>query len=111
MKKTPMQSFNKSPICLSGRRTISTLALTVVLLSLLPPSAKAQTPTLVLSNKWSLASAAGGGRADLDTANLTRGIAINKLTGNVLLASRTGSNHIAILSGTNGSDLGVLDNS
>ena len=49
-----------------------------------------------------------GSRYDLAAANNERGIAINPATGNVLLASRTSSNHIAILKGSDGSDLGAL---
>jgi hypothetical protein len=52
---------------------------------------QAQTPTLVVSNKWSLNQ---NSRWDLDAGNLARGVAINKLTGNVLLCSRVTSNHV-----------------
>ena len=67
---------------------------------------QAQTPTLVVSNKWSLNQ---NSRWDLDAGNLTRGVAINKLTGNVLLSSRVTSNHVAVVSGVDGTDLGVLN--
>ena len=66
----------------------------------------AQTPTLVFTNRWSLAP---GSRWDLDTGNLTRGVAINKLTGNVLFSSRVTTNHISIVSGTNGSEVGYIN--
>jgi hypothetical protein len=87
------------------RRLLGTIALAATLTSILP-GAHAQLPTLVLSNKWALAA---GSHWDLDTGNLTRGIAINKLTGNVLLASRTSSNHVSVISGVDGSDLGALN--
>jgi hypothetical protein len=68
----------------------------------------AQLPTLVLSNKWTINAS---NRVDMANANnAERGIAINPVTGNVLLASRTGSNHIAVIKGADGSDLGSLDN-
>ena len=68
----------------------------------------AQTPSLVLSNKWSIPY---NGRADFSgTGNTERGVAINKLTGNVLVATRTQSNHVAVINGVDGSDLGALNN-
>ena len=83
------------------QRIVTPLAALAAMAALLS-SAQAQTPTLVVSSKWSLAA---GSRADLPAANNTeRGIAINKLTGNVLFASRTGSNHVAVVSGIDGSD-------
>ena len=90
------------------RRPLSALALLAAGL-LAAGSLHAQTPSLVLSPKWSLAYNA---RADLSgTANTERGVAINKLTGNVLFATRAQSNHIAVVSGVDGSDLGALNNS
>src|SRR5204862_4825401 len=88
-------------------KTLSPL-LAIAALGPLLPTARAQTPVLILSNKWSLAA---GSRWDLDTGNLTRGVAINKLTGNVLLASRVSSNHVSVISGVDGSDLGTLNSS
>ena len=63
--------------------------------------------TLVLSNKWSLAP---GSRYYLTTASgHPRGMAINRTTGNVLVPSvQGGSNHVEVLSGVDGSDLGSL---
>src|ERR1051326_7756571 len=78
----------------------------LALFGFLLPSARAQTPVLVLNAKWSLPA---GSRFDLDTGNLTRGVAINKLTGNVLLASRVTTNHVSIINGADGSDLGTLN--
>src|SRR5437867_1167819 len=109
MKKTPMQSFNKIPLCPPTCQIIKVLTLTLILIGLLLPQAKSQTPTLVLSNKWTISSA---NRTDVAiSGNTERGIAINPFTGNVLLASRAGSNHVAVIKGSDGSDLGALDNS
>src|SRR5258706_6692224 len=90
-----------------ARTTLAFIFILVTLLGFLS-AANGQLPTLVLSNKWSLAA---GSRWDLDTANQTRGIAINKATGNILLASRVTTNHISILSGVDGGDLGTLESS
>src|SRR5207247_10816867 len=90
----------------AGKGLAPILAATALLS--LAPNLQAQTPVLVLSNKWSLAA---GSRWDLDTGNLTRGVAINKLTGNVVLASRVTSNHVSVISGVDGSDLGTLNSS
>ena len=43
----------------------------------------------------------GDGRADA--------LVLDKLTGNVLLCSRVSSNHVAVISGVDGADLGVLN--
>jgi hypothetical protein len=87
-----------------GNKFLPILAVMASLLAAL--SCRAQTPTLVVSNKWSLNQ---NSRWDLDAGNLTRGIAINKLSGNILLCSRVSSNHVAVLSGADGADLGVLN--
>src|SRR5438093_5245807 len=57
MKKTPTQSFNKTPLCPPTCQIIKVLTLTLILIGLLLPQAKSQTPTLVLSNKWTISSA------------------------------------------------------
>jgi len=64
----------------------------------------------VYTNIWSLNQ---GSRYDLPAAanNNERGIALNPATGNVLMASRTSSNHISVINGTNGTDIGALDGS
>jgi hypothetical protein len=82
--------------------------LVVGLLALVGSFVQAQVPTLVMTPRWSIATS---NRWDLDAANLTRGVAINKQTGNVLLASRVGTNHIAVLNGADGSELGYLASS
>lgn len=64
----------------------------------------------VYSSAWSLNQ---GSRYDLpaSASNTERGIAWNPATGNVLLASRTGgSNHISVINGATGEDLGALSN-
>jgi len=71
-------------------------------------AARAQPFSLVLSNKWSVAPdsryylpGASGGQP--------RSLAINRTTGNVLVPSlQGGSNHIAVLNGGDGADLGSL---
>ena len=69
-------------------------------------SASAQL-TLVLSNKWSVAP---GTRYYLPTSgNYPRGMGLNRTTGNVLVPSiQGGSNHLEVVSGVDGSDLGSL---
>src|SRR5262245_48777162 len=104
--QTPLAGKSPSPR-LWPRRLLVTLFALGALGALLPGS-HAQTPVLVLSNKWSLAAS---NHWDLDTNYLSRGVAINKLTGNVMLASRTSSNHVSIISGADGSDLGTLASS
>jgi len=101
---TPM----KTPVrhALFSRKYFSLTLISAI--GLMAFQAGAQLPTLVLSNKWTLNAS---NRVDISpTSNGERGIAINRATGNVLLASRTGSNHIAVISGVDGSDLGSLDN-
>jgi hypothetical protein len=71
-------------------------------------AATAQGATLVYSNLWSLAA---GSRPYLGTANNERGIAVNPVTGHVLLASRTSGNHVYVLDGETGEDLGELSTS
>lgn len=69
---------------------------------------QAQPLSPVYSSSWSLNQ---GSRYDLpaSAANTERGIGWNPMTGNVLLTSRTGgSNHVSIINGTNGTDLGAL---
>lgn len=107
MKAAKLISFPGWP---AARRGGTRLFLAIVVLQLgLFSSTQAQTPSLVLSNKWSIAN---NGRADFSaTDNAQRGIAINRLTGNVLVASRTQSNHVAVINGVDGSDLGALNNS
>jgi hypothetical protein len=63
--------------------------------------------TLVLSNKWSLDP---GSRYYLPTSgDNPRGLAINRTTGNILIPSvQGGSNHISVVSGAAGADLGTL---
>ena len=98
--------LSKHPSFHPCRRSLPLWLAAFAALGFLAPIAEAQTPVLVLSNKWSLAA---GSHWDLDTGNLTRGVAINKLTGNVLLASRVSSNHVSVISGVDGSDLGTLN--
>jgi hypothetical protein len=63
--------------------------------------------TLVLTNKWSLDP---GSRYYLPTSGGNpRGLAINRTTGNILIPStQGGSNHISVVSGATGADLGTL---
>ncbi len=69
------------------------------------PQARAQV-TLVLTNRWSLAP---GSRFYLPTSgNNPRGMAINRSTGNVLIPSLVNSNHIHVVRGSDGADLGGL---
>src|SRR5690349_17111829 len=73
------------------------------------PASHAQTPTLVLSNKWSVAA---GTRTDLSASgDNTRGIAINKTTGNVLWSTRGSGGKIYIISGADGSDVAAINTS
>jgi hypothetical protein len=71
-----------------------------------PACSRAATFSLVLSNKWTLAPGStpilptGGGNP--------RSLAINRVTGNVLVPSLVNSNHIEVFSGANGADLGGL---
>ena len=77
-------------------------------LACLVPALPCRAQTLVVSPKWSVSPAT---RLDISsTLNTERGVAINKLTGNVLFTSRTGSNHVAVLSGVDGSGLPSLCN-
>ncbi len=82
------------------------LAASVVLLAGFGYQAMAQY-TLVLSNKWSLAP---GSRYYLPTSGGNpRGLAVSGTTGNVLVPStQGGSNHVEVVSGVDGSDLGSL---
>lgn len=63
--------------------------------------------SLVLSTKWTLAP---GSRYYLPTSGGNpRGLAINRSTGNILIPStQGGSNHVEVVSGLDGSDLGSL---
>ena len=64
----------------------------------------------VYTGIWSLNQ---GSRYDLpaSASNTERGIAWNPATGNVLLTSRTGgSNHVSVINGATGADLGALSN-
>jgi len=63
--------------------------------------------TLQLSNKWTLAP---GSRYYLPSSGgHPRAMAINRVTGNVLIPSlQGGSNHVQVVSGVDGSDLGSL---
>lgn len=65
-----------------------------------------QIPSLVLSNKWSIPA---GSRTDLSASgDNTRGIAINKVTGNVIWATRSPVKAY-IVSGVDGSDIAALN--
>jgi hypothetical protein len=92
-----------------GRRRLAMLLPLLSVCTLLAPlSLRAQTPTLVLSNKWTVAA---GSTANLSASgDNTRGIAINKATGNVLYTTRS-SPQVSVISGVNGSDVTVLNNS
>lgn len=70
----------------------------------------AQVPSLVFTQRWALGP---GSRYDIPATadNNSRGVAYNKLTGNILYASRTSSNHIAVLKGLDGSEVGTISNS
>ncbi|HWX20104.1 MAG TPA: immunoglobulin domain-containing protein [Candidatus Binatia bacterium] len=79
--------------------------LAMLLLAGFLPQARAQF-TLVLSNKWNLAP---GSRYYLPTGGGNpRGMAINRTTGNVLVPSLVNSNHVEVVSGVDGSDLGGI---
>lgn len=81
---------------------------TWVLMSTIVSQSQSLSP--VYSPTWSLNQ---GSRYDLpaSASNTERGIAWNPATGNVLLASRTGgSNHISVINGATGGDLGALSN-
>ncbi|MCA8977698.1 MAG: DUF4623 domain-containing protein [Planctomycetes bacterium] len=53
--------------------------------------------------------AAPGSSAYLNTGHTERGLSFNPVTGNLVLVSRAGGNHIRVLSGSTGADLGGLD--
>src|SRR5688572_27751835 len=52
---------------------------------------------------------APGSSAFNTTGNTERGLAYNPVTGNLVLASRAGGNHVRVLSGATGADLGGFD--
>ena len=52
---------------------------------------------------------APGSSAYLGTANNERGFALNPVTGNLILVSRSGGPNVRVLNGTTGADLGGLD--
>src|ERR1041385_7622837 len=92
----------------SGRRLLLSLA-TIAAVGCSLSAGLAQAPTLVLSNKWSVAA---GTRTDLSASgDNTRGIAINKTTGNVLWSTRGSGGKIYIVSGTDGSDVAAINTS
>lgn len=49
-----------------------------------------------------------GSSAYLGSAHFERGLAFNPVTGNLVLVSRAGGNHVRLLDGTTGADLGGL---
>ncbi len=87
------------------RRTLAPVLALSALVSLLP--AAHGSATLVVSNVWSLTQ---GDRYYLPVGvNDPRGVGLNPATGNILVpAIQGGSNHVAVLSRVDGSDLGAL---
>lgn len=105
MKTFCLQSYR--PVMGSSRR----LGWSVIVGSLLLSGnfLSAQTPTLVLSNKWTIAPTARF-YLPASVAGDPRDVAINKITGNVLFPSLAGgSNTVRVVSGADGSDLGALN--
>jgi hypothetical protein len=89
----------------SLRLQLKTLALATSLTGI-ALSGQTQT-TLVLSNAWTLPAGSYGFMAA--SGNNPRGLALNRVTGNVLVPSTTGSNTLQVINGTDGSLLGGLN--
>lgn len=109
MKPSEYPPDSLPPLCPEKKPTKWRL-LAIAFLALLASSLQAQVPSLVFTQRWALGP---GSRYDIPEAggNLERGIALNKLTGNILLASRSASNHITVLKGLDGSEVGTISNS
>jgi len=79
--------------------------LAAALAALISPSSRAQV-TLVLSNKWSIPQDGTRPYLPAGTPGWPRGVAINRLTGNVLIPTTNPSNSVWVVNGADGSDLG-----
>jgi len=105
MKKNSNAPIDKSLAGQSWTRRLVTQILALAALACLLPAARGSA-TLMLSNIWSLAQ---GSRYYLPNGGDPRGVGMNPVTGNILIPSiQGGSNHVAVLSGVDGSDLGDL---
>jgi len=72
-------------------------------------AATAQTTMAPLATFGTAGWLAPGTSAFLGTGSLERGLAYNPATGNLVLVSRNGGNHVRVLNGATGADLGGLD--
>ena len=105
MKKNSNARIDKSLAGQSWTRRLVTQILALAALACLLPAARGSA-TLMLSNIWSLAQ---GSRYYLPNGGDPRGVGMNPVTGNILIPSiQGGSNHVAVLSGVDGLDLGDL---
>lgn len=93
-----------SPDTLRWRRKCRALLAGLLLTSLL---SFAQSQTVTVSNLWSISTAAG--RSYVTSGSTERGIAVNPVTGHVLLVSRAGTLTVAILDGETGTELGFMN--
>lgn len=95
------------PILSSGFKRNQCCLLTLIALYALTSTSHAAA-TLTFSNIWNIPV---GSRPYMTVGNTERGVAINPITGHVLIASRGPSteNHIYIVDGETGADIGELD--
>jgi len=63
--------------------------------------------TVTLSNIWNIPV---GSVYDMGAANNERGVAINPVTGHVIYASRTASNHLTVVNGDTGAFINTMSN-
>lgn len=90
----------------TGRFTLATCLLNLLILLGAVGNARAQ-GTLTLSNIWNISV---NSVYDMGTGNNERGVAINPVTGNVIYASRTSSNHLSVVNGETGAFIKTMSN-